>query len=136
MNNGIGIQRKILKLASLVAMFTFTAMAADPAPTPVEVTTAPREPLRQLGRGVSNVITGILEVPFNMYVISKDQGDVAGSTYGLARGVWRFSVREVVGVFETVTCPFGWSPIIEPEFFFEPTRSTDWRVNRPQFLED
>lgn len=88
------------------------------------------EPTRQLGRGISNVLTGIWEVPYNMVQVSEAQGGFAGATYGFFRGVCRFAVREVVGVFEIVTFPMGWDPIIEPEFVDQPVQSTTWKFNR------
>jgi putative exosortase-associated protein (TIGR04073 family) len=94
-----------------------------------------RDPLRQLGRGVSNIFTGILEVPSNVNAVAKENGDVAGITWGLFRGIWRCGIRETVGVFEVLTFPFGWEPILEPEFPFEPGKSTEWRVNSPPFFE-
>jgi len=95
-----------------------------------------RQPLRQLGRGISNVATGVLEIPSNWKSVTKDQGEVAGITYGTVLGVWRCLVREVVGVFEIVTFPVGWSAIIEPEFPVEPVQSTEWKVNPLRFYGD
>jgi len=94
-----------------------------------------REPARQLGRGMSNVLTGAWEIPYNIYTVNKDQGGFAAVTYGLVRGIWRCGVRELTGVMEVVTFPFGWGPIVEPEFPFQPVKSTDWRVNPLPFRE-
>ncbi len=125
-----------IKLMALMALAGLAAVAQETvAPQPVEVRPH-REPIRQLGRGVSNVLTGLWEVPFNMYNVMQDSGDVAGATYGALRGAYRCGVREVVGVFEILTFPFGWGPVIEPEFPFEPGRSTEWRVNAVGFPED
>ncbi len=131
----VSVRSAVTNLVVVLAFVGMAALAAEGSSGPVEVKTV-REPLRQLGRGVSNLLTGVWEVPFNMYTVSKESGDVAGVTYGLFRGVWRFGARELTGVYETVTFPFGWGPLIEPEFPFEPSRSTDWRVNRLQFLQD
>lgn len=94
---------------------------------------ARREPARQLARGAANVLTGMFEVPFNIHLVNQDKGGVAAYTEGALRGVWRGGTRMVVGAFEAVTFPMGWDPIIEPEFFMRPARTTDWRVNSPQF---
>jgi len=95
---------------------------------------ARRYPADQLGRGVTNVCAGIIEVPFNMMQVTKDRGDFAGATTGVAQGVWRFLVRETVGVVEVITFPMGWPAIIDPEYPFLPGRSTDWGVNTPTFM--
>ena len=95
-----------------------------------------RDPLRQLGRGVANVVTGVCEIPFNIYNVNKEDGDFAAVTYGVLRGIWRFGVREVVGVGEIITFPFGWKSVVDPEFFLEPAPTTDWRVHRPCLLTE
>jgi putative exosortase-associated protein (TIGR04073 family) len=95
--------------------------------------TVHREPIRQLGRGIANVATGVGEIPLNIYYVNKSDGDVAALTYGLVRGVWRFLVRETVGVFEIITFPVGWAAIIEPEFLFEPMTDPDWHTNHLHF---
>jgi len=95
--------------------------------------TARRKPVDQLGRGVTNFATGIVEIPFNMVSVNKEEGDLAGATTGFVRGTWRFLMREVVGLTEIVTFPFGWDPIIEPAYPFAPARNTDWRVNPAPF---
>ncbi len=94
-----------------------------------------REPSRQLGRGATNIVTGIWEVPKTMHQVNQDRGGYAAASYGLFQGIWRFATREVVGVLEVLTFPMGWPSIIEPEFPFEPTKTTEWRVNRPVFRE-
>ena len=101
--------------------------------------------IRQLGRGCTNVLTGALEIPANILQVKEDEGDLAALTYGTLRGTYRFLVREVVGVFEVVTFPAGFKPIVEPEFggaprviseTYEPdmrnsvSASGEWKLNR------
>lgn len=116
--------------ADQVGDFLAGFLAFDPLRDDKEVgTLVKREPARQLGRGLSNVLTGAWEIPSNVDRVNRDQGGFAACTYGFVQGLWRFGVREVTGVFEVVTFPFGWGPIIQPEFPFQPVRSTEWRVN-------
>jgi putative exosortase-associated protein (TIGR04073 family) len=75
--------------------------------------------LQQLGRGVANVLGGLFEIPANIFEVRDEKGDSAAITYGLFRGIWRFCVRETVGVFEIVTCPVGFEPIVMPEYTAE-----------------
>jgi putative exosortase-associated protein (TIGR04073 family) len=95
--------------------------------------TARRRPIDQLGRGVANVLGGVFEIPFNMVEVKKEEGDLAGATTGLFRGTWRFLIREVVGVCEIISFPFGWEPIIEPAYPLAPARNTDWSITSPSF---
>lgn len=94
-----------------------------------------RKPGRQLGRGFANLFGGVLEIPQSMIQVTREQGDFAGATTGVSQGLWRFVLREGVGVMEIVTFPMGWENIIEPEYPMQPTRSADWRVLRPDFRE-
>ncbi len=97
---------------------------------------ATREPARQLGRGITNVLTGVFEVPKSMHYVNQQEGGFAAVTYGLFQGLYRFATREVVGAVEVITFPMGWEPIIEPEFPFEPGTATKWRVNEWPFMEN
>ncbi len=107
--------------------------------------------LRKLGRGLSNIATGFVELPRNIRAVQKDDGDMAAVTYGTLRGLWRFGVREVVGVGEVVTFPMTNKPVVEPEFvvddglvdaIFRPDKqsyravSTDWTLRAPTPLDD
>ena len=95
--------------------------------------TVPRRPADQFGRGICNILFGFLEIPFNIVRITEDEGDMAGISKGVGVGVWRFLVREVVGVVEFVTFPFGWTAIIEPEYPVQRTKNVIWSVRRPSF---
>lgn len=95
-----------------------------------------RRPANQFGRGLSNILFGVFEVPLNIIRVNEVEGDLPAITKGVGLGVWRFLVREIVGVTEVITFPFGWQPIIEPEYVFEIGRNNSdygWRVYRPSF---
>ena len=93
-----------------------------------------RRPASQFSRGLSNVLFGVYEVPKNIFNVTKTENDMAGATKGVGLGVWRFLCREVVGVVETVTFPFGWDPIIEPAYVWDGKNNDQpWKVYRPAF---
>lgn len=94
---------------------------------------AVRQPADQFGRGICNIAFGALEIPFNILRVTEQEGDLPGISKGVGLGVWRFLCREVVGVVELLTFPFGWTPIIEPEYVFQKKRGVVWQVNRPTF---
>ncbi|MDT8388990.1 MAG: exosortase system-associated protein, TIGR04073 family [Lentisphaeria bacterium] len=91
----------------------FLALSALPASAANEVID---NMIRQFGRGVNNVATGLLEVPANVVQVQEEDGPLAALSYGVTRGVFRCVVREVVGVFEICTFPAGFKPIVAPEF--------------------
>ena len=95
--------------------------------------TVRRLPADQFGRSVTNILFGWLELGKNMIRVGQDEGELAGFTKGFGLGVWRTLVREGAGVFELVTFPFGWSPVVEPEYVIQSTYTTDWKVNKPEF---
>jgi len=83
-----------------------------------------QDPIRKLGRGVSNLITGPFEVPKSIQEKLYDDGPVAALTYGLFDGIYKMVVRSIVGVYESFTFPMpfptDYGPIVEPEFLFGP----------------
>ena len=92
-----------------------------------------RRPADQLGRSVCNILFGVLEVPYNILRVTEEEGDFPGISKGVFVGVWRFLIREVVGVVELVSFPFGWDPIIQPEYTWQKTSGIIWQINRPSF---
>ena len=75
---------------------------------------------RKLGRGVANLLFGIVEVPNQVTQTTADRGGAAGSTFGLGKGIMRWVGRELIGAYEIVTFPVplpsGYKPIMKPEW--------------------
>ena len=78
--------------------------------------------VRKLGRGLANLMTGWAELPLNMQRTAANDGQVAGLSLGLVRGLGYTVLRELAGGYETVTFilpnanKLGYSPVLEPEF--------------------
>ena len=76
--------------------------------------------VRKLGRGFSNLLFGVVEVPNQINKTSSELGGAAGVTYGVGKGFVRWISRELVGVYEIVTFPVplpkGYQPVMKPEF--------------------
>jgi putative exosortase-associated protein (TIGR04073 family) len=76
--------------------------------------------LRKLGRGIANVLFGIVEMPNQVTKTTAQQGGGAGVTYGVGKGFVRWMGREFTGVYDVVTFPVpypkGYKPIMKPEF--------------------
>ena len=115
----------------LAGIFTLDPKMDDERLDPTVI----RHPGRQLGRGFANIFGAPLELPQTMIEFTSKEGDFAGATTGVAKGLWRAAMRGGVGVMEVVTFPMGWNNVIEPEYTYQPVRSTNWRVNRPDFRE-
>lgn len=81
-------------------------------------------PLRKLGRGLANIVTGWTELPITISQNYKKRGhNIAGAFYGLPVGIVRGVSRTAIGVYEIVTFPLPipehYKPIMEPEFVTE-----------------
>ncbi len=76
----------------------------------------------KLGRGVSNTLTGWVELPKNIYNTSAEDNAFAGLTLGTAKGVGMAIVRTGAGLYEVATFPFPinpeYRPVLEPEYVF------------------
>ena len=78
---------------------------------------------RKLGRGLANTLTGFVEIPKKVILISKNDNPLIGLTWGFVKGTGVGLLRTAAGVYETVTFPIpapaDYEPIIQPEFVFE-----------------
>lgn len=105
------MRKFILILVPVVAIFS---LAIKPCSA---------DPLRKLGRGLLNVITGIVEIPKKVILTSKKEGIKIGLTRGLLDGAKAGLVRTASGIYEALTfpipAPVDYAPMVEPEFVFE-----------------
>lgn len=98
-----------------VVLLAFVLLQAAPAHAAIE-----GGPIRKLGRSVTNLLTGWLELPFQIMQTTERSGSFMGMTEGFGRGlVWGVG-RTLVGAIELVTFPIpnpttGYGPVIEPE---------------------
>ena len=80
-------------------------------------------PLRKLGRGLTNLLTGIVEIPKKVILTSKKENLAKGLTSGFMKGVQEGMVRTASGLYETLTftipAPADFEPMVNPEFVFE-----------------
>ena len=76
-------------------------------------------PTRKLGRGISNMVFGIAELPVTIARINEREGNSAAAGYGVVRGLGRSYMRFHAGVFEIFSFPFPvnrgtYYPILRP----------------------
>jgi putative exosortase-associated protein (TIGR04073 family) len=80
-------------------------------------------PMRKLGRGLLNTITGLVEIPKEVILTSKKDSLLKGLTWGWVKGIGTGLLRTASGVYETVTFPIpapaDYEPMVKPEFVFE-----------------
>ena len=80
-------------------------------------------PTRKLGRGISNLVYGITELPTTIAKINQDEGNSAAGGYGVVRGVGRSVLRIQAGVFEILSFPF---PIVRGTYYPVLESDTHW----------
>jgi len=62
-------------------------------------------PTRKLGRGLSNLVFGITELPVTLCTVNTVEGNSTAAGYGMVKGVGRTFARIGVGFMEIVTFP-------------------------------
>lgn len=76
----------------------------------------------KLVRGLTNVITGWVEIPKRVQETTVQSGAFPGFTWGLIRGFGRGFIRTAGGFYETITFPFpappGYQPVMNPPYVF------------------
>ena len=103
--------KKIVVLISLIAILFASSAYAD-------------TPLKKLGRGMANIITCPIEIPYRIGRANEESGPFAAFTWGVLDGFFRTAARMLVGGYEVITFPLpfpsDYRPIIDdPEFFLE-----------------
>ncbi len=63
-------------------------------------------PTRKLSRGISNVVFGAVEIPYQLNYTNAKEGNSGGATYGVIKGTGRALKRLGYGLYETVTFLF------------------------------
>jgi putative exosortase-associated protein (TIGR04073 family) len=76
-------------------------------------------PTRKLGRGISNLVFGIAELPVSIARVNEREGNSAAAGYGVVRGVGRSYMRFHAGLAEIFSFPFPvnrgtYYPILPP----------------------
>lgn len=111
-------QRKL----GIFIIVAIVSLGTLPAGAWAEDETSDYGPSRKLGRGLSNVAFGTLEVPQAISDRWSQEGMAAGLFWGPIDGLGRAFQRTVVGAFETVTFAFpGYKPVLKPEFVLPDT---------------
>lgn len=78
-------------------------------PSPADIQDPPANdygPTRKLGRGISNVVFGVAELPVSIARVNSREGNSAAASYGVVRGVGRSYLRFHTGLAEIFTFPF------------------------------
>ena len=101
---------KLIIAAALIFQFIFPASYAGIP----EV-----NPVRKLMRGIGNMTLCGGDFGRQPMMTNKEEGDVSGVTWGVAKGVGFTFGRAILGTYETVTFLIPpYRTLVEPEFIF------------------
>jgi len=92
------MKKLLLSLTTLALAGTALADIQDPPMND-------QGPTRKLGRGLSNIAFGFMEVPQCIAQINDREGNSAWISYGIVRGVGRMFARIGAGIYEVATFP-------------------------------
>ncbi len=103
--------KKIVVLISIMGLLFASSAYADTM-------------LKKLGRGLANIITCPVELPYRMGQANEESGPLAACTWGVLDGFFRTAARMIVGGYEVISFPIpfpsDYRPIIDdPEFFLQ-----------------
>ncbi|MCE7915812.1 MAG: exosortase system-associated protein, TIGR04073 family [Nitrosomonas sp. PRO4] len=69
--------------------------------------------------GIANAVTGVIELPKNIILTSKNEGPLYGVTVGTAMGVMHSIGRTLVGVLDAATFFIPTKPSVNPPFIWQ-----------------
>ena len=69
-----------------------------------------QDPIHKAGRGITNVLTGWIELPKQIHLGSQKANPITGLAWGLVKGAGLAVLRIGVGLYEAVTFPIPYYP--------------------------
>ncbi|HEX4707882.1 MAG TPA: exosortase system-associated protein, TIGR04073 family [Candidatus Udaeobacter sp.] len=107
-------------MKTLVSLAIFTGLASAAFADIQDPPSNDYGPTRKLGRGISNLVIAPTEFFVTVNQVNQTEGNSAGASYGVVRGLGRSATRHVAGLIEILTFPFpiwrdSYYPILPPE---------------------
>lgn len=114
---------RVLSAMALSAFLCASAWAyAEKSPSDISREDYGTAASEKLGRGISNVAFGWLDIPKGIESVGQEHNFLAGLTWGPIYGTGQALKRTLVGAYEVVTFPVPQEPIVRPEFVLEGDR--------------
>ncbi len=109
-------QKSIFRVGIAMLLMTITFLSTPLVPQ----ARAEEDMWSKLGRGISNIGTGWMEIFNQPTQMAEEKRWPIALAGGIPKGIFYFYMRTMVGVYETVTffvpAPANYQPIMEPEF--------------------
>lgn len=86
----------------------------------------------KLANGVTNAVTGVVEIPKTMMITGRRHGATYGMTAGLFTGIFHAVGRSVTGALDIATFLVPTTPIVRPNYIWDnfdrETTYTAWQM--------
>ena len=116
----------------IVRVLLIGMMVAFPAVSQADEPSLPQQIGAKFVRGVTNLATGVGEIPKQIYLIGQKEGWVQGIFRGPFEGLGMFIARTVGGAYEVVTFPIpvpsNYQPMMLPEYVWQPEPASQLTV--------
>jgi putative exosortase-associated protein (TIGR04073 family) len=99
-------------LLILFTLFFFTPYTATASSYPAKLGT-------KLGNGITNMVTGIAEIPKTIMITNRTEGPAYAATAGVMTGLIQMMGRTLCGAVDLVTFMIPTKPIVQPGFVWE-----------------
>lgn len=106
------MKRMFKSLLILSALFFFS-------PQVVMAESYPAKAGEKLVNGVANVVTGIVEIPKTIIIISRSEGVAYGATAGFMMGITQMAGRTLHGALDVATFMIPTKPLVTPDYVWK-----------------
>ena len=104
--------KKIIEaLCVMLAVFDIFSTTANAAQYPDKV-------VDKLGNGIANAVTGVVEIPKTINIVTRRDGMLHGFTVGLFTGLANAIGRTLSGAFDMATFFVPTTPFVKPAFIW------------------
>lgn len=105
--------KKILKSLLLLSSLVFFS------PQMVMAESYPTKAGGKMLNGITNVATGIMELPKTVIMVSRSEGVAYGATAGFMMGVVQMAGRTLHGALDVATFWIPTKPLVTPDYIWE-----------------
>jgi len=113
----------LLPVCAVLCLSLTTAAVAQAEDAQAEGASVPARIGTKLIRGVTNMVTGVGEIPKQIYLIGHKEGWVQGVFRGPLEGIGMCIARTVAGAYEVATFPIplppSYQPMLLPEYVWQ-----------------
>jgi putative exosortase-associated protein (TIGR04073 family) len=108
----ITMKQTLKMLLLLVTLFFITPYVANASSYPAKMGV-------KLGNGITNMVTGLGEIPKNIMIANRTDGPAYAATAGVMTGFLHMMGRTLCGATDLITFMIPTKPIVRPNFVWQ-----------------